>query len=148
MTQTRSLESALSEFSYAEPRLVLGILGVFAALGLALVSVGVFSVVAYGVARRTHEIGIRMALGAERGGVLRLVLGTGLRPVVVGVAVGVAVSLALSRVLASRLFGVTAHDPATLAAVVAVVLQAGLAACWLPARRASRVDPLVALRHE
>jgi putative ABC transport system permease protein len=148
ITQVTSLEGALRDYSYAEPRLVMGILGVFAALGLALVSVGVFSVVAYGVARRTHEIGIRMALGAERGGILRLVLRTGLRPVALGVGIGVLVSVGLSRVLESRLFGVTAHDPATLVAVVLVVLHAGLAACYIPARRAASVEPLVALRHE
>jgi putative ABC transport system permease protein len=142
------LEAALRDYAYAEPRLVLGILGVFAAVGLVLVALGVFSVVAYGVARRTHEIGIRMALGAERRGVLSLVLRTGLRPVLLGTAIGLAASLALSRVLASRLFGVAAHDPATLGAVALVVLYAGLAACYFPARRASRVDPLVALRHE
>jgi putative ABC transport system permease protein len=147
LTQAISLPQALRDFSYAEPRLVLGILGVFAAVGLVLVALGVFSVVAYGVARRTREIGIRMALGAERFAVRRMVLQDGLRPVVAGVALGIAASLALSRVLASRLFGVTAHDPVTLAAVVAVVMLAGVAACYFPARRASRVEPLVALRH-
>jgi putative ABC transport system permease protein len=148
VTQMTSLQDALRDFSYAEPRLVLGILGVFAALGLVLVALGVFSVVAYGVARRTHEIGIRMALGAGRLGVLSLVLRGGLRPVAVGALLGVAASLALSRVLASRLFGVTPHDPVTLVAVVLVVMHAGLAACYVPARRAASVEPLVALRHE
>ena len=148
VTQAMSLTNALRDYSYAEPRLVLGILGVFAAIGFVLVALGVFSVVAYGVARRTHEIGIRMALGAESPAVLSMVLRSGLRPVAAGVAIGIAASLMLSRALASHLFGVAPHDPVTLAAVVAVVMLAAAAACYFPARRASRVDPLVALRHE
>jgi ABC-type antimicrobial peptide transport system permease subunit len=127
---------------------VLAILAVFACVGLVLVALGVFSVVAYSVARQTHEIGIRMALGAERLDVLRMVLRTGLLPVGAGVAVGVAASLGLTRVLSSYLFGVTPHDPTTFAAVVGVVLVAGVAACYFPARRAARVDPLLALRYE
>jgi predicted permease len=148
VTQAISLTNALRDYSYAEPRLVLGILGVFAAIGFVLVALGVFSVVAYGVARRTHEIGIRMALGAESPAVLSLVLRSGLRPVAAGVAIGIAASLMLSRALASHLFGVAPHDPVTLAAVVAVVMLAAAAACYFPARRAAGVDPLVALRHE
>ena len=133
---------------YAEPRLALVILGVFAGLGLLLVGLGVFSVIAYTVSRQTHEIGVRIALGARRGDVLRAVLGLGFKLIGVGLAVGTAASLALSRVLASQLFGVPPHDPPTLAAVVAVVAAAGLLACYFPARRAMRVDPLVALRYE
>jgi len=143
-----SLTDWMRRFSYAEPRLVLVILAVFACVGLVLVALGVFSVVAYSVARQTHEIGIRMALGAERLDVLRMVLRSGLVPVGVGVVIGVAASLGLTRVLSSYLFGVTPHDPATLTAVIGVVLVAGFAACYFPARRAARVDPLVALRYE
>jgi putative ABC transport system permease protein len=147
-TDVASLTDILRRYSYAEPRLVLVILTVFACVGLVLVALGVFSVVAYSVARQTHEIGIRMALGAERLDVLRMVLRTGLLPVGVGVTIGVGASLGLTRVLSSYLFGVTPHDPVTFAAVVGVVVVAGIAACYFPARRAARVDPLVALRYE
>jgi putative ABC transport system permease protein len=127
---------------------VLVILGAFAVLGLVLVALGVFSVTAYAVSRQTHEIGIRMALGAGRTDVLQLVLRTALRLVGSGVVLGALASLAATRVLASQLFGVKPHDPATLVAVGAVVLGVGFLACYLPAWRASRVDPTVALRYE
>ena len=148
ITLVASLADLLAEWAYAEPRLVLVILGFFAAVGLALVALGVFSVTAYAVSRKTHEIGIRMALGAGRRDVLRLVLATALRLVGSGIALGVLASLGASRVLASQLFGVKPHDPATLAAVALVVAGVGFLACYLPARRASRVDPTVALRYE
>ncbi len=121
---------------------------IFASIGLILVTVGVYSVLAYTAARRAHEIGIRMALGAERGDVIKLVLRMGLRLVILGVLIGVAASLALARVISSQLWGVSAYDPATLATVPLLLLLTGLVACWVPARRASRVDPLVALRYE
>jgi predicted permease len=146
LTLTDSLTSTLQRFSYAEPRFGLVVLGVFAGVGLVLVAVGVFSVVAYTVSCRTHEIGIRMALGAARSNVLTMVLLLGLRVVGVGVGVGVGASLAAARVLSSQLFGVPPHDPLTLAAVVGVVALAGLLACYLPAARATRVLPIVALR--
>ena len=148
LTMTGSLKEVLRRFSYAEPRLGLVILGVFAGLGLVLVALGVFSVIAHTVSRQTHEIGIRMALGAEQAQVRRMVLRMGLRMIGVGVFVGVAASLGVTRVLSSQLFGIAPHDPPTLAAVVAVVVGAGLLASYLPARRATRVDPMVALRHE
>jgi putative ABC transport system permease protein len=127
---------------------VLVILGVFAVVGLVLVALGVFSVTAYAVSRQTHEIGIRMALGAGQGDVLRLVLSNALRLVGSGVVLGVLASLATTRALAHQLFGVKPHDPATLVAVGALVLAVGFLACYLPARRAARVDPTVALRYE
>jgi putative ABC transport system permease protein len=105
-------------------------------------------VTAYAVSRQTHEIGIRMALGAGRGDVLQHVLRTAFRRVGLGVVVGLLASLAATRVLAHQLFGVTPYDPATLSAVVTLVLVVGFLACYLPARRASRVDPTVALRYE
>ena len=148
LTMSGALTEYLRRFSYAEPRLGLVILGVFASLGMVLVAIGVYSVIAYTVARQTHEIGIRMALGAERAHVLRMVLVMGSRLVGLGLAVGLVASLAATRVLSSQLFGVAAHDPLTLAAVIAVVAMAGAAACLLPARRATRVDPMVALRYE
>ncbi len=148
ITLAGSLTGYLRRFSYAEPRLSLVILGVFAAVGLVLVALGVYSVVAYTVSRQTHEIGIRMALGASRVDVLKMVLRMGLGLIGVGVVVGVATSLAATRVMASQLFGVTPHDPPTLALAVVVVAVAGFSACYFPARRATRVDPMVALRYE
>jgi putative ABC transport system permease protein len=148
VTLVASLPDLLAQWSFATPRLVLVILGAFALTGLVLVALGVFSVTAYAVSRQTHDIGIRMALGAGQADVLRLVLRTALRLVGTGVVVGVGASLAATRVLASQLFGVTPYDPATLSAVAVLVLGVGLLACYLPARRASRVDPKVALRYE
>jgi putative ABC transport system permease protein len=148
VTLTGSLQGYLKSFSYAEPRFSLILLGVFAAVGLVLVALGVYSVIAYTVSRQTHEIGIRMALGAGRPHLLGMVFRMGLRLLVAGVAVGLLASFAVTRLIASQLWGVTAHDPLTLAGVVAVVAITGLAACYFPARRATRVDPMVALRYE
>ena len=113
-----------------------------------LVALGVFSVIAYTVARQTHEIGIRMAMGARAADVVRMVLRMGLQLVGLGVALGLLASFAVTRVIANQLWGVSPRDPLTLVAVVAVVALAGLAACYFPARRATKVDPLVALRYE
>jgi putative ABC transport system permease protein len=124
------------------------VLGVFAVLGLVLVALGVFSVVAYAVSRQTHEIGIRMALGAARADVLRSVVGGGLRLVGSGVGLGLLASLAATRVLSHQLFGVAPQDPITMGLVAALMSAVGFLASYLPARRATRVDPLVALRHE
>lgn len=148
VTQLRPLEDFLSDYVYAQPRFVLLVLSVFAGVGLVLVSVGVYSVISYTVSRQTREIGIRMALGASQGNVTGMVLRMGLGLLAVGVAVGLGASFAVNRVLASELFGVTAHDPVTYVAVPLVVLAVGLAACWVPAVRATRVDPVVALRFE
>ncbi len=148
VTMMGAVTEYLRRFSYAEPRLGLVILSVFAVLGMALVAIGVYSVIAYTVARQTHDIGIRMALGAERAHVLRMVLGMGSRLVGLGLAIGFVVSLAATRVLSSQLWGVAPHDPLTLASVIVVVAIAGAAACVFPARRATRVDPMVALRYE
>jgi predicted permease len=148
LTLTGSLEDFLKRFSYAEPRFSLVLLGVFASVGLALVALGVFSVIAYTVARQTHEIGIRMALGAGRADVVRMILRMGMQLVGLGVGAGLLASFAVTRVIANQLWGVSPRDPLTLGAVVAVVALAGLAACYFPARRATKVDPLVALRYE
>jgi putative ABC transport system permease protein len=148
LTFTGSLEGFISEFSYAGPRFAFLMMTLFAAIGLILVTIGVYSVIAYTASRQTHEIGIRMALGARRADVFRLVIRMGARLVVLGLAIGLVVSLAVSRAIASQLFGVSPYDPATLASVAAVLLLTGLVACWVPARRATRVDPLVALRYE
>ncbi|HLJ16131.1 MAG TPA: ABC transporter permease [Bryobacteraceae bacterium] len=148
LTLTGSLEDYLKSFSYAEPRFSLMLLSVFAGVGLLLVAVGVYSVIAYTVSRQTHEIGIRMALGASSADVLRIVLRMGCRLIAAGVAAGILVSFGLTRLIASQLWAVSPHDPLTLAGVVAVVVFAGLAACYFPARRATKVDPMVALRYQ
>jgi putative ABC transport system permease protein len=148
LTLTGSLKDYLKSFSYSEPRFSLILLSVFAGLGLVLVLIGVYSVIAYTVSRQTHEIGIRIALGAGNGDVMRMVLWMGARLLGLGLGVGLLISFAATRVIASQLWGVSPHDPITLCGVVAVVAATGLAACYLPARRATRVDPTVALRYQ
>jgi putative ABC transport system permease protein len=148
LTLTGSLEDFIGSFSYAGPRFAFLMMSIFATIGLVLVTIGVYSVIAYTTSRQTHEIGIRMALGAHRADVLGLVIRMGARLVGFGIVIGLLASVALSRAIASQLWGVSAHDPATLAAGVAVLLITGLVAAWVPARRATRVDPLIALRYE
>jgi predicted permease len=148
LTLTGTLEGYISQFSYAGPRFGFLLMTIFSCIGLTLVTIGVYSVLAYTTARRTHEIGIRMALGAETRDVLRLVIAMGLRLVALGVLIGVIASLSLARVIATQLWGVSAYDPITLTVVATLLLITGMVACWVPARRAARVDPLVALRYE
>jgi putative ABC transport system permease protein len=144
-----ALEHAISQGLYAGPRFALLLMIIFGCVGLILVTVGVYSVLAYTTAQKTHEIGIRMALGAERSNVLRLVIIEGLRLVLAGVAVGLVVSLLLGRAVEAELWpAVKPYDPATLASTVLLLLATGVLACWIPARRAARVDPMVALRYE
>lgn len=131
----------------ARPRFDAVLTGLFAALGLLLAAIGLFGLVSYSVARRTHEIGIRMALGAEKGDVLTMVLGQGLRLALIGVAIGIAGALALTRFIVSLLYGVTPTDPLTFVAVSLILISVALAACFIPARRAAKVDPMVALRY-
>jgi putative ABC transport system permease protein len=120
----------------------------FAALALVLACVGLYGVISYSVAQRTHEIGVRMALGARPRDVLRLVLRQGMGLTIVGLVVGIAVGLLATRVLSDMLFGVTARDPLTFVGVPALLLLVAFLACYIPARRATRIDPLVALRWE
>jgi putative ABC transport system permease protein len=138
----------LLDASVAQPRFRSILLGLFAAMALVLAATGVFGVVSYSVSRRTNEIGIRVALGASRRAILRMVLRETLLLVVAGLALGVPGALAASRLFEHLLFGVSGHDPATLAGVAVTLAAAAALAAYVPARRATRVDPLVALRHE
>jgi putative ABC transport system permease protein len=132
----------------AEKRFLLLLAGVFAGAALLLAAVGIYGLVAHSVARRTQEVGIRMAFGAQRGDVLRLLVGEGARLAGAGVALGLALSIALTRLISSLLFGITALDPATFLLVAALLAAVAILACYIPARRATRVDPIVALRYE
>jgi putative ABC transport system permease protein len=148
LTLTGTLTGYLKQFSYSGPRFSLLLLGIFAGVGLVLVSLGVYSVIAYTVSRQTHEIGIRMALGAGRHHVLRMVLRMGLRLSIIGIVAGLVATSAVTRAITAQLWNVSPQDPVTLVSVVAVITAVGLLACYFPARRATRVDPMVALRYE
>jgi putative ABC transport system permease protein len=134
--------------SLAQSRFAAALLSLFAALALVLAAVGIYGVMAYDVADRTREIGVRMALGAEARDVLRLIIGQGLKLVLIGVALGLIVALTLTRLMKALLFGVSATDPLTFGVVAALLAAIALLACWLPARRATKVDPMVALKYE
>jgi len=136
------------EDSLAQPRLRFILIGLFASVALLLSALGVYAVISYAVGQRIQEIGIRMALGARKSDVVRLVIGQGLPLVLLGAGIGLLAALGLTRVLGSLLYGVTAHDPGTFATVSALLVLVALAACYLPARRAAGVDPLAALRME
>jgi putative ABC transport system permease protein len=143
----RTMARVLAE-SVAEPRVYTLLMGVFAALALGLASVGIYGVVSYSVSQRTHEVGVRLALGAERVDVLRMVIGQGMLPTGIGLAIGLAGALALTRFLASFLYSVRPSDPVTFAVVALALAGVALLAAYIPARRATRVDPMVALRYE
>lgn len=147
VSNVQSMDELLS-VSLAEERFDMLLLGAFAGLALILAAVGIYGVMAYTVSQRTHEIGIRIALGAQRGDVVRLVVGQGAKLALAGIIVGLAGAFALTRLMASLLFDVTPTDPLTFAAVAIVLAMVALAACYIPARRAMRVDPMTALRYE
>jgi predicted permease len=147
MAAVATMDQLLAD-SLSRSRFTMLLLGIFSAAALLLAAVGIYGLIAYSVTQRTQELGIRIALGAQRRDVLRLVLGQGARLTLLGVAVGLLAALAFSRLLASMLFGVSATDPLTFAGVAALLAMVALLACFIPARRATRVDPIVALRYE
>jgi putative ABC transport system permease protein len=146
-TRFRTLSEVFSA-SLGSRRFNVILIGFFGLTALLLATAGVFGVMAYSVSRRTREIGVRVALGADSGDVLRMILGQGLRTIFAGVAMGIIGSLALTRTVETLLFGVTATDPLTFGAVTVLLIAVALLACYVPARRATKVDPLVALRYE
>ena len=143
-----ALEDLIQRFFYARPRFSLLVLGMFAVTGVVLVAFGIYGVLAYMVSQQTREIAIRMALGGERTHVLRMVLRFGLQLVGIGLVLGVAASLLTNRLLVSQLWNTSPNDPLTFITVSSVIVAIAILACWLPARRAVRVEPMVALRHE
>jgi putative ABC transport system permease protein len=147
ITNPRTMEMAIYN-SVTQQRLNMILLGIFGMLALLLASVGIYGVMAYTVTQRTHELGIRLALGAQRRDVLGLIITQGMKLALSGVALGLLVAFALTRLIEKLLFGVDTTDPLTFAVFAVVLLLVALLACWAPARRATRVDPLIALRHE
>jgi putative ABC transport system permease protein len=132
----------------AQQRMVMALLVSFAALALVLSALGIYSVLSYSIAQRTREIGLRMALGAQQGSVLRLVVGGGAGLALLGMTIGIAAAFALTQLMTDLLYGVRPADPVTFAAVTALLIATSLLACYIPARRAIKVDPMVALRYE
>jgi putative ABC transport system permease protein len=147
VSQVRLLPEMVNS-SLAPRRFVVTVLGVFAGMALLMAVIGLYGVIGYAVTQRTQELGVRMALGAQPGEILKLVLGQGMRLAGAGAAIGLVVSLVASRLLRNELFHVRSFDPLTFALMAAVLIGAALLASYIPARRATRVDPMVALRYE
>ena len=147
ISSIETMDQLISQ-SVAEPRFRTLLLGIFAGLAFLLAVVGIYGIVSYSVSQRTHEIGIRMALGAERRDVLRLVIGQGMAVTLIGIAVGLIAAFGLTRLLSSFLYGVRPSDPVTFVAVSAAFIAVAAIASYIPARRATKVDSIVALRYE
>jgi putative ABC transport system permease protein len=147
LANVKTMDQWLSN-SAAQPRLNTVLLTTFAAIALLIAAIGIYGVLAYSVNQRTREIGLRMALGATPRSVLQLMVSQGMKMVLVGIGIGLAGGLALGRAVSSLVFGVPVRDPATFSLVSVVLIGVALAACIVPARRAARVDPMVALREE
>jgi putative ABC transport system permease protein len=148
LIEPEPMDSVIQRVFYARPRFSLLVLGIFAGAGIVLVAFGVYGVLAYTVSQQTREIAIRVALGGERGHVIQMVLRLGMQLVGAGLVIGVAASLATNRLLVSQLWNTSPNDAATFAVVIAAIVAIGALACWIPARRAVHVEPMVALRHE
>jgi putative ABC transport system permease protein len=146
--EVRTLDDVIQDSVFAGPRFNLVLFGVFAALGLILSVVGVYGVMSNAVAQQTHELGVRLALGARTGGILTMVMARGARLLAAGIAVGLVASVFAARLMATQVWKVSTFDPLSFAAVSALLLVAGLQACYWPARRAARLDPVIALRQE
>jgi ABC-type antimicrobial peptide transport system permease subunit len=144
---TRPMEEIVAN-SIAKQRLTMILLSVFSTLALALSAVGIYGVISYLTGQRTHEIGIRVALGASASDVLRMILGEGMRITLVGVGIGIVLALGLTRLITKVIYGVSASDPLTFIGVAILLSGVALLACYIPARRAMRVDPIIALRYE
>jgi cell division protein FtsX len=147
LASVRTMEEVYNK-SVARTSFTLVMLGIAGAMALVLGIIGIYGVISYTVSQRKREIGIRLALGAQGGDVLQMVLKQGAKMALVGVAIGIGAAFALTRLMTNLLFGVTAHDPMTFAAVAALLILVALLACYIPARRAMLVDPIVALRYE
>ena len=147
VSQVQTMQQVVDDAT-AQPLFYMLLLGTFAVVALTLAAVGIYGVMSYSVSRRTHEIGVRMALGAKQSDVLKLVTGQGMILALVGTAVGSAGALFLARLMSCLLYGVLPTDPLTFAVVAAVLAAVALLASYIPARRAAKVDPMVALRHE
>ena len=143
----RTMDDLLSA-SVAQPRLNLALLAIFAGLAVLLAAIGIYGVISYGVTQRMHELGIRMALGARPRDVMNMVLGQGMRLALIGIAAGLLFAFVLTRLMAAMIFGISTHDLGTFASVTLFLVFVAAVACWIPARRATRVNPMVALRHE
>jgi putative ABC transport system permease protein len=147
VSDIRTMEEILAD-SIARQRFSMLLLAIFASVALVLAAVGIYGVMSYSVAQRTHEIGIRMALGAQTGAVLKLAVAYGMKLVVIGIIVGLVAAFALTRVMSTLLFGVTATDPATFTLIPLLFVLVAAIASYIPARRATKVNPIVALRYE
>jgi len=147
ITSIKTIDQLLDR-TLSEAKFSLLLFVLFAVVALLLAAIGIYGVMATGVTQRTHEIGLRMALGAQEGDVLRLVLGQGMTLVFIGIAAGLASAVALTRLMSTLLFGVSATDPTTLILIPGLLAAVAMLACYIPARRATKVDPLTALRYE